>query len=156
MIVSLGLGSVLLALLLFDLRYRWLPDALTLPLLPIGVAVASVQAIATDEGSEAFIASILGALAVGGLVWLVGEAFRLRRGIPGIGGGDIKLIAAMGAWFGAHGALLSIGASAILALLVETALQLAQTGQMDEKRRIPFGSYLAAMFWMQWCLKTFM
>ena len=145
---TLGLGAILLLLVLFDLRYRWLPDALTLPLLPAGVLLAGLL---EPKGGLGVYFSLAGLIGAASLIWLVGWAFRRWRGMDGIGGGDIKLIACMGAWLGPSGAATAIATASITALIVELSSQLVVNGHIDHRRHIPFGVYLAGAFWLLWC-----
>lgn len=150
---TLGLGIVLLVLALFDLRYRWLPNALTLPLLPAGLLLA---ALLEREGEVSLNMSAAGIIVAGGSVWLVAEAFRRLRGVDGIGGGDIKLIAGMGAWLGPSGAATVIAIAGLTAFAVEITAQWVATGRIDSGRRIPFGVYLAGAFWLVWCGRDYL
>ncbi len=85
---------VLLILALIDLRCRLLPDALTLPLLWAGLMLSWAGfGVALHD---AVLAAALGY----GVLWTLGTVFELLRGTPGMGGGDMKLLAALGAWVG--------------------------------------------------------
>jgi len=103
------LGAVLVALVVVDTRRQLLPDALTLPLLPLGLLEAW---LAGDLPAAA-----AGAVFGGGLLWLVQLLYRRLRGREGLGFGDVKLMAAGGAWVGPAGVgpVLLIGALATLA-----------------------------------------
>src|SRR4051794_12706728 len=92
-----ALGWVLLALALIDLRHLEVPDALSLPLIPGGLAATwwiEPQAILMHAAAAA-----VGA----GSVWLLGEAYRRLRGRAGIGGGDVRLFAVAGGRGGVGG-----------------------------------------------------
>jgi leader peptidase (prepilin peptidase) / N-methyltransferase len=141
--LTLGLGCVLATLILFDLRYRWLPDQLTLPLIAIGVLVGSL----IGDGMWLTLAALVGA---GGSAWLIGEGFYRLRGVDGLGGGDMKLMAAIGAWCGPQMTPLVIAFAAISALVIEVTIQGLRHGRLDATRRIPFGVYLAGAFWCAW------
>ena len=129
-------GWTLLLLAVLDLDRYWLPDRLTLPLLAAGLGVAA-----------AGIGPGLKARAIGaGLGWgalaAIGWGYRRQRGHSGIGGGDPKLFAAMGAWIG--WAMLptvlliaSGGGLLLVAALAVSGRRITQT------TRIPFGPLLA-------------
>jgi len=84
----------LIALALIDAETGFLPDALTLPLLAIGVLAA-----AAGFGPPLF-QSLLGAAMGGGSLWLIATGYKRWRGRDGLGGGDVKLLGAAGAWLG--------------------------------------------------------
>ncbi len=130
------LGAVLVALIVVDLRRQLLPDPLVLPLLPLGL----LQAWLT--GGD-LVASAAGAAFGGGLLWLVRFTFRRLRGIEGLGLGDVKLMAAGGAWVGMAGVgpVLLIGALATLLAVGIAFLAGRRTGLAT---RIPFGPGLSA------------
>lgn len=131
-----ALGATLVALAFIDIDTQLLPDDLTLPLLWAGIAVA---ALGWTRLSLA--ASVGGAIAGYLSLWLVHHAYRLVRGREGMGGGDFKLLAALGAWLGwqliPSIVLLAsaVGAVVGLALIVFRA--------HDRAVPIPFGPYLA-------------
>ncbi len=144
-LVSLGLGIVLVLLALFDLRYRQLPNELTLPLVALGVAAAEFV------GPRLWPA-LIGMIGAGGGVWLVGFVFERVRGVSGLGGGDVKLIAAMGAWLGPVPVAQAIAVAALSAVIAETTLQLLRHGRVMRGQRIAFGVYLTGAFWVSWCV----
>ncbi len=128
------LGAVLTALVVVDLRRQLLPDGLVLPLLPLGLAVAWASG---DAGAAA-----AGALFGGGLLWVVRAAYLRFRGIEALGLGDVKLMAAGGAWIGPAG----IGPALLVAALATlTAVGIARLcgRPLDLATRIPFGPGLA-------------
>ena len=90
-------GAALVLLAFVDARTKLLPDALTLPLLWFGVVLQLFPETRT-VGLEA---SIWGVLAGYLPMWLLAQLYRLLRGRDGLGMGDVKMLAAMGAWSGA-------------------------------------------------------
>ena len=141
--ISLGLGWTLLALAAIDLRHYLLPDVLTLPLIPAGLAVAW----ALDPALLP--AHLLGALLGFGALLIIGQIYRRLRGRDGLGLGDAKLLAAAGAWLGwaALPSVVLIAAVLALALALVQALggaKLALTG------KLAFGPHLALAFWLVW------
>lgn len=140
---SLGLGWALLALAAVDWRSLILPDWLTLPLVPAGLAV-----IWLVEPQR------LVPHAIGGIAGFVGfaaiaAAYRALRGREGLGLGDAKLLAAAGAWCGwaALPSVVLIGGFSALALALAARL----AGRpLDGAVRIAFGPHLALAVWIVW------
>lgn len=129
------LGAVLAALVAVDLRRQLLPDPLVLPLLPLGL-------LQTWLADGDLVASAAGAAFGGGLLWLVRAVYRRTRGIDGLGLGDVKLMAAGGAWVGVAGVgpVLLVAALATLLAVGVAALAGHRPGRAT---RIPFGPGLA-------------
>jgi len=137
------LGFWLLALGWIDLR-RWiLPDVLTLPLIAAGLAAAALWA--PDDLADRMIG------AAGGYVGLrlVGWAYRRWRGREGLGGGDAKLLAGIGAWTGAIGLPSVVFGAAAIALVAAGAMTLAGYS-MRRDSALPFGPFLALTGWLIW------
>lgn len=127
----------LLALTLIDADHQLLPDNITLPLLWLGLLL-SVWGIGTGIGPrDALLGAVLGYLSLWSIYWL----FRLATGKEGMGYGDFKLLAALGAWLGWQHLLTVILLSSLVGAVVGT-LQLTLGGR-DRTRPIPFGPYLA-------------
>jgi leader peptidase (prepilin peptidase)/N-methyltransferase len=134
------LGAVLAALAVVDARHQLLPDWLSLPLLPLGLAVAAVAgpgwaATPVDAG--------LGAGLGAGLVWLVRALHMRLRGIEGVGLGDVKLMAVAGTWVGWQGlgSVLLLAAMGTLAAVAVLRLAGRATARSQP---IPFGPGIAA------------
>lgn len=139
---SCGLGWTLLALALIDLDHWLLPDALTLPLAAAGLATAAWWHNAWP------IDGAIGALAGGGILALVAAGYRRLRGRAGLGGGDIKLVAAGGAWLGWQGLPSLILLAALCGLGFGIARGALRAGGLSA--RVPFGPPLAAALWLVW------
>jgi leader peptidase (prepilin peptidase)/N-methyltransferase len=135
---SLGvalLGLVLMTSALVDLKTRRLPDALTLT---VGALCAAMAANASPQRLAIGAAAAVIAFAV---LETLRRAYAAARGTPGLGFGDVKLIAALGLWLG----VLTPWA-VCLASLVGLAVVLWKRPARDE--RIPFGPALAAGAWL--------
>jgi leader peptidase (prepilin peptidase)/N-methyltransferase len=118
------LGWALLALLALDTEHFWLPDAITLPLLAAGLLL----------GLGSFEERLLGAAVGGGLLLALAIAYRALRGRDGLGLGDVKLMAALGAWL----SLPLIGPLMLLAALTALLLTwLSQRGQRGTPKNGP-------------------
>ncbi len=138
-----ALGWTLLALALIDVRAMELPDRLTLPLIPAGLAVA--WAVGADRLAHHAAGAAAGFL----LVVLVGLAYRLARRREGIGFGDAKLMAAAGAWVsweGLAGVLLLAAVGGLVGALARARL----AGAASIARPLPFGPYIAGALWLTW------
>ena len=140
---SCALGWVLLALAAIDWRDLILPDALTLPLIPAGIAVAYFVAPALP------VQHLIGALAGFAVFVLVRWAYQRFRGREGLGLGDAKLLAAAGAWVGWVGLPSVVLLAATAALAVAAAQGLAGR-RVGPGHAVPFGSYLALATWIVW------
>ena len=140
-----GFGAIvftcfLVALAGIDLRTQLLPDSLTLPLLWLGL-VASVDNLYISS-KQALVGAIIGYLSL----WSVWWVFKQLTGKEGMGHGDFKLLAAMGAWFGLKGILPTVLLSSLVGAIIGS-IWLAAKGR-DRATPIPFGPYLAIAGWL--------
>jgi len=123
-----------------DLDHKLLPDQLTLPLLWLGL-ILNVFGVFTDLES-----AVIGAIGGYLVLWLVFHLFRLATGKEGMGYGDFKLLAAVGAWFGWQVLptviLLASGVGAVL------GIALIALRKMGREVPIAFGPFLAAAGWL--------
>lgn len=125
----------LLALAAIDLDTQFLPDDLTLPLIWLGLAFNLGGAFVPLE--EAVIGAMAGYLAL----WTVYWAFRLATGREGMGMGDFKLLAALGAWLGWQILPLILLLSSLVGAVV--GIGMVVLVKHDHRVPIPFGPYLA-------------
>lgn len=131
---------LLVALLFIDLDKMLLPDQLTLPLLWLGLLL-STQSIFVDMQS-----SIIGAAAGYMTLWSVYWLFKLLTGKDGMGYGDFKLLAALGAFTGWQGLPIIILLSSVVGALAGLAIMVVQN--KGKSLAIPFGPYLAVAGWI--------
>ena len=131
-----GFAAAIVALAFIDLDTTFLPDALTLPLMWAGIVSAAFGWIPVTLA-----ASVGGAVAGYLSLWFVFHAYRLIRGKEGMGAGDFKLLAALGAWMGWQ----AIPSIILLASAVGAVVGIALIAfrQHDREVPIPFGPYLA-------------
>ena len=134
---------VLIALTGIDFNHRLLPDNLTLPLLWIGLVV-NVNEVFTDLPS-AVIGAAAGYLSLWSIFWL----FKLITGKDGMGYGDFKLLAALGAWLGWQQLPLILLLSSLVGAIIGILLIIVQG--RDRQEAIPFGPYLAIAGWISLC-----
>ncbi|MCB1745867.1 MAG: prepilin peptidase [Gammaproteobacteria bacterium] len=135
----------LLALALIDYDTQLLPDSMTLPLLWFGIACAFFGPFAPDLAS-AVLGAMFGYLSLWSVYWL----FKLVTGKEGMGYGDFKLLAALGAWLGWQALPTLILVSSAVGAVI--GIGLIATGLVKRSQPIPFGPYLAiagiiAMHW---------
>ena len=131
-----GFAAALVALAFIDLDTTFLPDDLTLPLMWAGIVSAALGWIPVTLA-----ASVGGAVAGYLSLWIVFHAYRLIRGKEGMGAGDFKLLAALGAWMGWQAIPSIILLSSAVGAVVGIALIVFR--QHDREVPIPFGPYLA-------------
>ncbi len=133
------LGCTLIVLFFIDLRHRILPNVITVP----GTIAGFLLSVVAPPG---WISSLVG-LAIGGLIPLaLAEAYLRLRKIEGLGMGDVKMLALIGAFLGWQLVLLTLAVASVLGSVVGLGLIVARRGTM--KLALPFGTFLAiaAMF----------
>ncbi len=146
-LTTAGLEAVLFAWLsivlgVIDLEHQLLPDVLTYPTIVLGVAGALAGGLTTP------LESVLGVVVGAGLPVLVIVLYKAIRGIEGMGWGDVKYLAAIGAVVGVQGCLWVLILAAILGALVGVGLVAA--GRGSGRTPLPFGTFLAiaALVWL--------
>lgn len=153
MIIDVCLFATLLAISVVDLRSRRIPDALSLPLVAAGLALAVAKVIG---GAPVFVLtdSVIGA-ASGYLVFAaIGTAFYRLRHREGLGLGDAKLLAAAGAWTGWQ-YLPEIVLVAAVGGLVQVSLTTVLARGKAKDPSLAFGPWLAAGFFLCWMMSSF-
>ncbi len=152
-----AMGAILLAATLIDWDTTLLPDSLTLPLLWLGLIAAAMGWTLPLTLSAAVWGAVAGYLSLWGVTWL----FKLATGKIGMGAGDFKLLAALGAWTGASMVLPIVLAASLVGAVVGLGMKI--TGQLRQGVYVPFGPFLAGgglvvvlagpqrvMGWMGW------
>ena len=146
-LAALALTWFLVPLTFIDIDHQLLPDSLTLPLLWLGLLLslwssqAGGAAVPVDSRS-----SLIGAMAGYVSLWSVYHLFRLLTGKEGMGYGDFKLFAALGAWLGWQMLLPIILIAAAAGALF--GLGLITLRGRDRSTPIPFGPFLAGAGWL--------
>ena len=136
-LAALFLTWALIALTMIDFDTQLLPDNITLPLLWLGILLSLIQ-ISNISLSD----SIIGAMAGYLTLWSVYQLFKLITGKEGMGYGDFKLLAVLGAWLGWQALPLILLLSALVGALVGISLIIFMG--RDKSIPIPFGPYLAS------------
>jgi leader peptidase (prepilin peptidase)/N-methyltransferase len=136
----LGMGAVvfgfmLIAMTCIDLDTQYLPDDLTLPLMWLGLLIN------LNGGFASLHDAVIGAVAGYLILWSINALFKLVRKMDGMGGGDFKLLAALGAWMGWQMLPAIILLSSVVGAVVGITMMLVAGSGRETK--IPFGPYLA-------------
>ena len=154
--IFFAFSAALIVLAFIDLDHRILPDRITLNGIWIGILVSIYLAQPSPLVSRLFrsagidganprlialTASLLGALIGGGLLWAVAEAYLRLRGIEGMGFGDVKMMAMVGAFLGAPLALLTIMIGSLLGSVV--GLVFIRFAKKTREYELPFGTFLS-------------
>lgn len=137
-------GWLLLTLSAIDVRTQLLPDQLVYVLLWSGLAAPAFGLRQAPSTSQAIIGAILGY----GLLWSVSWIFSRVRGKQGMGHGDFKLLAAIGAWSGPLAIFPVIAIASVVGAVYGIAVMLLF--RTSSQKQVPFGPFLAIAAWMQW------
>ena len=132
-----GFSATLLALALIDWDTTLLPDDMTLPLLWAGLIVAALQLNPAVSLPQALWGAVVGYLSLWGVYW----AFKLATGKEGMGYGDFKLFAALGAWFGWSALIPMILMASVIGAVIGIAMKFSSG--LREGGYVPFGPFLA-------------
>jgi leader peptidase (prepilin peptidase)/N-methyltransferase len=133
-VARLAFASALLVLFAIDLEHHLLPDRITLP----GIVVGLACSIWLPPGIRD---ALIGAAVGGGVLWLIGEAYFRYSGHEGMGGGDVKMLAMIGAFLGWKLVLLTLVLSSLAGSIVGVAVIAARRGDM--KYALPYGTFLS-------------
>jgi len=144
---SFLLTAVLITITFIDLEHGIIPDSITLPGIPLAVIVS-----VTIMGVS-FLDSILGMLLGGGIFYLIAVGYELVAKREGMGGGDIKLLALLGAFFGWQSLVFILLVSSLLGSIVGIGIMVIRKEGM--KYAVPFGPFLsvAAVAYLFWGLQ---
>ena len=134
LVSRLVFGCALVALFAIDLEHYILPDVITLP----GIVVGFAFSFFTEPG---WISSLIGIVAGGGFLWAVAEGYYRVRHEEGMGFGDVKMLAMIGAFLGWKLTLLSVIMASLTGSIVGVGLIASGRGTM--KYALPFGTFLA-------------
>lgn len=139
-LTALFLTALLIAMAGIDIDHQLLPDNLTIPLMWTGILI-SFWSIHTDLSS-----SVAGAIAGYLILWSIYHLFRMLTGKEGMGYGDFKLLAALGAWMGWQMLPIVVLFSSVVGAVV--GLVLMGTGKLKKDKPMPFGPFIAAAGWI--------
>ena len=136
-LVWCGFSALLLALAMIDWDTTLLPDDMTLPLMWAGLVAAALQWNPMVSLPSALWGAVAGYLFLWGIYW----AFKLATGKDGMGYGDFKLFAALGAWFGWPALVPMILMASVIGAVVGIAMKFSSG--LREGGYVPFGPFLA-------------
>jgi leader peptidase (prepilin peptidase)/N-methyltransferase len=139
-LVGLFFSWCLIAASGIDLGHKLLPDTITLPLMWLGILLSLFNVFIDLE------TSVIGAIAGYLFLWSVFWLFKLVTGKEGMGHGDFKLLAALGAWCGWEMLLVIVLTSSLIAAIV--GITMIILGKTERSTQIPFGPYLAGAGWI--------
>ena len=146
-LMAIVLTLALVPITLIDFDHQLIPDSIVLPLMWIGLLMSLFHPV--DGASVLFVPpgdAIIGAAAGYMSFWLVYQAFRLVTGKEGMGYGDFKLLAALGAWLGWQALPTIIMMSALVGATIGILLIIFRG--RDHRIPMPFGPFLAAAGWI--------
>lgn len=143
-LLAFAFVCALIVITFVDFDHQIIPDAISLPGIAVGFAAALVL------GQPTWTASLAGILLGGGLLWGIAEGYHWLTGREGMGGGDIKLLAMIGAFLGWQAVPVTLMIASLAGTAVGVTLMVVQ--RRDGRTAIPFGPFLAigaicALFW---------
>lgn len=127
-------ACAMIVLFVIDLHHRILPNVITLP----GVVIGFLISLFLPPG---WLSSLIGLLAGGGALFAIGEGFYRLRGYEGLGMGDVKMLAMIGAFLGGPLMLVTLVLASFAGSIVGIGLLISRRGDM--KAALPFGTFLA-------------
>jgi leader peptidase (prepilin peptidase) / N-methyltransferase len=132
--IRLLFGCAMIVLLVIDLQHQILPNEITLAGIPLGIAASLLAPPGWRD-------SLIGAAAGGGMLWLMAWGYERLRHHEGLGFGDVKMLAMIGAFLGWQLMLLILVAASVLGSLTALGLMLARRAGWQSK--LPLGTFLA-------------
>jgi len=133
--VRLVFAAALVVLAFIDFDHRILPNSITLP----GVVIGLVCSVFVPPG---WLASLLGIALGGGVLWLIGAAYFSLRGVEGMGMGDVKMLAMIGAFLGWRAVIVTLVLASVTGALVGLVLMRRERDGLGYA--LPFGTFLSA------------
>jgi len=128
-------AAALVTITFIDLDHRIIPDVISLPGIVVGLAVSFVSPLVTPLGA------LLCVLAGGGVLLGIATGYEMLRGREGMGGGDVKLLAMIGAFLGWQSVFVTLMVASLIGSIIGVGLMIYQ--RADTKLAIPFGPFLA-------------
>lgn len=137
-------AAALVVITFIDLDHQIIPDVISLPGIAIGLAFSLVSPLVTPRDA------LLGVLAGGGTLLAVAWTYQKLRGVEGMGGGDIKLLAMIGAFLGWQSIFVTLFVGSVIGSIIGVVVMLYEGA--DTKLAIPFGPFLAggALVYLFW------
>jgi leader peptidase (prepilin peptidase)/N-methyltransferase len=132
--VRLAFSCAMIVLFAIDLEHQILPNAITLP----GIVAGLAASVFLPPGWRS---ALIGVVVGGGVLWLIAEVYLRARGIEGMGMGDVKMLAMIGAFLGWPLTLLTLVGASFAGAVVGVAVMVV--GRKDWQYALPFGTFLA-------------
>lgn len=148
-VLSCILGAIMLAIAVSDMRAFIIPDRLSLPAIPMGL-VATWLAAQPEAAAGLVLEHLLSALAGAAALYAIARTYATLRGHAGLGLGDVKLLAAGGAWIGWQGLPAVLLIASLSGLGFVAYLRLARGIEVGRTTALPFGVFLAPAIWIVW------
>jgi leader peptidase (prepilin peptidase) / N-methyltransferase len=148
-VVSCFLGWAMLAIAVIDADRFIIPDAISLPAIPAGLIAVWLLSDAGEAPANVLancVAATVGLVAL----YALREAYFRMRGRHGLGLGDVKLVAAAGAWTGLEGLSQVLLLSCVLAMIYVALLAVRNRSAVGPTTAVPFGVFLAPSIWLVW------
>jgi leader peptidase (prepilin peptidase)/N-methyltransferase len=127
-------ACILIVLFAIDLEHHLLPNVITLPGIVVGLAFSAML-------PPGLVNALLGVVAGGGILWVIGEAYYRYSGQEGMGGGDVKMLAMIGAFLGWKLVILTLVLSSFLGAIIGVLVIAIRRGGM--KYALPYGTFLS-------------
>ncbi|MGL1932815.1 MAG: prepilin peptidase [Desulfotalea sp.] len=127
--------AALLVIIVIDMQLQIIPDKISLPGIVLGLAFSFINPLVTP------LDSLIGTLAGGGFLYAIAWGYLVIRKQEGMGGGDIKLLAMLGAWLGWQSLLFIVFFSSFIGAIIGVIAIKVQ--KEDSSYRIPFGPFLS-------------
>jgi len=134
LVARLAFGCAMIVLFVIDLQHRILPDVITLPGIAAGLLLSEVA-------GPGWKASLIGAVVGYGSLYLIAVGYRRLRGIEGMGGGDLKMLAMVGAFLGWQMVFVTALFASFSGTIIGAAFIIAKG--KSSRYQLPFGCFLA-------------
>ncbi len=145
-LIDFAFLAALIVVTFIDIDHQIIPNEISLPGIGVGFAAAVLL------GQPQWLDSLLGIVLGGGILWIVAASYAFVTKREGMGGGDIKLLAMIGAFVGWRGVLVTVLLGSLVGSIIGMGIMLMRRD--DAKMAIPFGPFLAAgavcaLFWSE-------
>lgn len=134
LVPKLVFACAMIVLFAIDLEHHLLPNAITLP----GIVIGLISSAVFPPG---IVDALIGVLIGGGVLWLIGEAYFRYSGQEGMGGGDVKMLAMIGAFLGWKLVLVTLVLSSVIGSIIGLLVIAIRKGGL--KYALPYGTFLA-------------
>jgi leader peptidase (prepilin peptidase) / N-methyltransferase len=157
--IAASFALMMIVLFFTDYDEQLLPDAVTLPGFGLGLAAAWFNPFLGDPGWERIVLAVSGAALGSGILWGIGALYTRVRGVEGMGFGDVKMMALVGAFTGPAGVAVTLFAASVVGAIV--GLALIPLRRKTLQNALPFGCFLApaamaALLWGRRAIESYL